>query len=381
MSGVTLATAGRDICIFPGLLPDECIWSYLVRVIFLNRGRRTHSALQLVGNMGSHWSSGPLFPTWMQKLRSTMPHVFGSMSSLAMDHTIFPLLSWALHPSELGEVLKRFEAGTGQTPALLTLGVLTKYPRFCAACAEEDRARYGVAYWRRTHQLGLVTFCAEHSTALVAGCGFCLHVNLVRSDHPLPAEKCVCGRPHASLVSRALDPHRHLFLGMSCVAAAMMRTTEPETSRTAGTRALHEYLESKGFVHRGKPSAERFARHLTDTGVMGGLERLGLVGSRLGAVRSLIEGRRSEYLGLRVALIAEIYGGVAGYVEACGSSQPPALPTRPRPAAIRQARANLLSMADRLGIRSRNIVGKRTAAKLLRTVSGGPGPSVQIASR
>lgn len=351
----------RDLSVFPGLLPDECIWGYLVRVVYLNRGRKTHSSDQLTGSQGNHWVSGPLFPTRMDYAIERYPHIFGTLPKLAQDHTILPLLTWTMDAQGLATVMERFVNGVGQNPSLLALGVLAGYPRHCASCADDDRRLYGVAYWRRSHQLGFVRYCGEHETPLLAGCGGCLHNNLVTAKFGLPDEKCVCGRAQVSLVLNPLDPHRHLFLGMSRIAREAMQMAEPACVREADTRAIATELTKRRITHQGRPSQSGLLRYLNSTGTLGGLDKLGLIGTGLPAVRSLLLGKRSENLGLRIAVIAQLFGGLLRYVEACQEAASTAATRGPSEAAIDEARATILAAIEKYGTNSRAVIGRKAS--------------------
>lgn len=116
-----------------------------------------------------------LFGRGAQHLSRTLPGPLnGFAAATGMDalqvlarHTVFPY--YAAFTSPAREVALRRRAFTGSrspiktalignTPTLPPSGSL----HFCPECIEHAVAKYGVGFWKRTHQLPFVVLCPEH---------------------------------------------------------------------------------------------------------------------------------------------------------------------------------------------------------------------------
>ena len=65
--------------------------------------------------------------------------------------------------------------------------------RWCPACVDEDRERYGLTYFRRAHQLPLMRYCSFHQRELLHACRGCgRHFGASGEPEPLPFF-CRCG--------------------------------------------------------------------------------------------------------------------------------------------------------------------------------------------
>lgn len=96
---------------------------------------------------------------------------FGTVEQIAMQHTLLAYYAAFDSPDETENALA---AMTGNTVAHLKfrLGILTSrfranHPlKACEACMEEDRARFGWAYWHLDHQFPGVWTCHKHDRLL-----------------------------------------------------------------------------------------------------------------------------------------------------------------------------------------------------------------------
>lgn len=87
------------------------------------------------------------------------------------------------------------------TLGLRLIGRTRNYQRHCRTCAEEERAKTGLAYWHVVHQLPGVTHCPRHQTPLQGQCITCGYpqsaANLDYAFWYLPSHNCLqCGGAH-----------------------------------------------------------------------------------------------------------------------------------------------------------------------------------------
>lgn len=150
--------------LLPSVLPDEALYSLIARIANMNGiGHR-----ELVGLlMGQEYPLSVLnCPIDIQMFYQSTQGVYGSALEILQNQTVLPLL---VH---LGEVqpsyLLSVEAGECQlTMHELMMGMRSGWKfKICIQCARLDRAKYGVAYWHREHQLPISYCCVEHGVRL-----------------------------------------------------------------------------------------------------------------------------------------------------------------------------------------------------------------------
>lgn len=99
----------------------------------------------------------------------------------------------------------------------------------CTMCVVADEALYGVAFWRREHQMPGVGSCGHHSVALVAGCGTC-ETSLTSSRVVrLPRIRCWCGKPHKETQNFSTDHAQAADVRISRMLVAALRSPPPCT--------------------------------------------------------------------------------------------------------------------------------------------------------
>lgn len=96
-----------------------------------------------------------------------------TVHDVALDHTLLPFFLSADGPAKARRAALVASVGEDQASHLeQTLGIAAsrvakpRHLRYCAACAREERARAGEAYWHRAHQLPGVLVCPDHGTPL-----------------------------------------------------------------------------------------------------------------------------------------------------------------------------------------------------------------------
>lgn len=147
-------------------LPDETLFSLASRYHRLsgNRDART-TCLQLFGN--GRASTSHDFPSGLKQFESRTRGKLGTIESILHEHTVLPyylrfrcsdLEDYAIETlggSNRGEIKSRL--------GMLASGVGANNPlKTCRLCLEEDKAKYGVSYWHRSHQLPGSWICLEH---------------------------------------------------------------------------------------------------------------------------------------------------------------------------------------------------------------------------
>lgn len=150
---------------FPPLLPDELLWSAVGRwrsMFFANTPRVFLQ--QHFGVTGIHAA----FPHQLQKIAAPIPKELGiTGESLRDDHTMFAFAA-PFAAEEDREKMAGYQLGEEYVTGTFrlwqsALGNDARTPlRFCHACRKDDLQRWGLGYWRRTHQLKGIDVCAEH---------------------------------------------------------------------------------------------------------------------------------------------------------------------------------------------------------------------------
>ena len=110
---------------------------------------------------------GALLPNSSIKQVADQLSDFFETRAIIEQHTLFP---YQMRFHSLGEkqvVLKRLERGE-RVSFNRTACTSDKWsPRYCPLCVQEDRERYGEAYWHLVHQISLVKACPIHSCGLI----------------------------------------------------------------------------------------------------------------------------------------------------------------------------------------------------------------------
>lgn len=174
---------------FPPLLPDELLWSVVGRwrsmffantpLVFLQ---------QHFGVTGIHAA----LPHHLRKIAATIPtdlEITGE--SIRDHHTMFSFVA-PFAPEEDREKMASYQLGedfvTGTFRLWQTaLRIDARTPmRFCHACRKDDRQRWGISYWHRTHQLPGIDVCAEHLLPLTVSAD-------MQGDHPAALDDAAWG--------------------------------------------------------------------------------------------------------------------------------------------------------------------------------------------
>ena len=155
----------------PVWLPDESLFSLVSRY---------H---RLAGYSAPHYTARALFGSprsgWQHDLPSGIDHFvtatnanYGTADEIIQNRTILPFFT-ALR----GVEVKRNATAAMRSPrigglkyqlGLTASGFRANHPlKHCSRCAQNDIARFGVAYWHLEHQLPGTTLCLDHEVPLV----------------------------------------------------------------------------------------------------------------------------------------------------------------------------------------------------------------------
>lgn len=154
----------------PRPFPDELLYSLIARSgVHLGQW----SPKQLLGALYGHRGTlaVPDLPSSLSQLAGVCKSWGLTIEEIAHRHTLFPYYTHFLQPHEKAWVLEAMLHRRGYLHVRLGVcagGVArTAFFRLCAACTQEDLARYGETYWRRAHHLPGIVVCASHGQMLL----------------------------------------------------------------------------------------------------------------------------------------------------------------------------------------------------------------------
>ena len=145
---------------FPLPYPDELLYSRLCRYhIRSGNPCLSHTSLELYGTYPIYQSFERMTGMTDDALRWICKHK--SLRDVILTETMFPVYSRFCSRERRERELYWLLSGV-PLPSQER-----RVPRYCPACAAEDRERYGETYWHRVHQIRGVAVCPEHGCRLV----------------------------------------------------------------------------------------------------------------------------------------------------------------------------------------------------------------------
>ena len=151
---------------FPTLYPDELWYSAIARFYIHSGIAYWSDALALLfPNHTSYPKVGDLMPNeTMHQIVKQLPYDVLNLRMLALGHSLFSFRMRFIPLKQKKRYLEQFCAGENIQPALLSLTKkLQEHPlRYCPLCVQEDRDRFGEAFWHTEHQIWLMPLCAKH---------------------------------------------------------------------------------------------------------------------------------------------------------------------------------------------------------------------------
>lgn len=319
--------SASEVCIWPSLLPEESLWGYRERLFMLNCARPLHALRQLSCSEACRYSA-PLFPKGLDAMLEFVPGSFTAVEQVARATTVLPLMDWVLNKVQIDSIVNRLAAGEAVAPRIQEMGHGKTFPRHCPVCAKEDEAAFGVPYWRRLHQIGLVTVCPEHNVPLLAGCGSCMMKDLGPASWRLPSHICACGQTQRPAIANEDAVHFGFLSRLSKLADEMLTTKCPEGLGDKSGHAIAHAFVANGYVAKGAPSAARLRDELSKAGELAVLRKLGMRECLPHTFLRMTKGLGSTSLGVRLAVIDRLFGSLGEYVSACDAATPFVPPSR-----------------------------------------------------
>lgn len=194
------------------VLPDELWWSALAR--HMDILGRTSLVPRHVGLAGNRRSLGsPLFPRQLDTLLASLG-VDLTPEQAIERHSMLPLVRPFFKARKAQHAIAAMR-GNGNAETALGLAPMKDYPltlRLCRICWERDRAEFGAALWRRSHQAPGAIVCYEHECPLsttAVSCRAKQYVALTSADS-IRAETSPIGVPEshrADVIRLATNMH------------------------------------------------------------------------------------------------------------------------------------------------------------------------------
>jgi len=121
-------------------------------------------------------------PGYLQNLSLALPagHPWINLGDTIQNHTSLPYFTYFDTPEQRDSAVKLLLQNAHCREVSLALGLtqyrcgaVSKHPRFCLACIQEDERTHGFTYFHREHQLPGVAVCWKHDEILSHGCSIC----------------------------------------------------------------------------------------------------------------------------------------------------------------------------------------------------------------
>lgn len=156
---------------FPEPFPDELCYSLCARYRRrANYSGRVSTVRDLFGS-GSFRVAVDL-PSRLDHLVASLPPGHDYTADRFIDeHTLLPFCAAFLSPERVARVRTEMRQSAPRAVACTCAGVTwfamrLEFLRHCPECIEDDRERFGEAYWHRVHQASGVKLCPSHGVTL-----------------------------------------------------------------------------------------------------------------------------------------------------------------------------------------------------------------------
>ncbi|OJF68982.1 hypothetical protein BK026_09345 [Alteromonas sp. V450] len=190
------------------LLPDETIYSYLIRCCLMDGYPTLACALKYkIGSSSKQWSAS--FPSFISQvsLFSGIP-----FQQLLYKHTVYPLYRTFLSQAVSTKVEQLLLAGgtlnlESKMSLVANRSKMTGELKYCPLCTKQDIEKYAWCYWHLQHQLPGALACAIHDCKLEG-----IKVNRKRLILP-PTEKASLSTVNEKAVKLAMLSQNIFKLG------------------------------------------------------------------------------------------------------------------------------------------------------------------------
>lgn len=155
------------IAVFPDLYPDELVYSCLSRYAAYT-GYLVHRSI--AEDLFRNRLDRPSVEFFNALTNDAMAHLTAKrcITDMIHGHTMFDYYARFATAEKRKRLMDMLVLGDvkGFNNSISTRKVGERFLRFCPACAQEDRERYGETYWHRSHQLPEIQVCPKHSCYL-----------------------------------------------------------------------------------------------------------------------------------------------------------------------------------------------------------------------
>lgn len=308
------------------LLPDEPIFSYVARAEKLAITRTQESIKTELFANGKTQIGRPLH----SGLSNFAAAVLGSSQhadALIAQHGLIAIYRPFIPPTRYEVAIERIKGavsnGKLEPTIRRSVEIFRTHPAACPGCIQSDKAKYGFAYFRRSHLIRAVTHCPEHQIPLVDYCPNCGTTFSLGELLSLTCHHCGDSIVQDQNVSAPTEQTASAVrLSQFCEAAlAGQIDWHSEGSRLAAyRRRTSEIVRNRSGI-----VGHNLARHLERSYGKNLLERLGLSPHRaptLGWPALLIQGRvLVDDPIANCLLLAALFDSPAHYVEYVVSAQ------------------------------------------------------------
>lgn len=155
------------IAFFPNIYEDELLYSAIARYHIRSANISLKASIKELFNSNTV-SSVVELPSHIDDFIKNLPiNSKYSAEEIILNHTMFPLYT-AFLPRDRSELLKKSMKGNKGESVYNIAGLMAssitsnRFLKFCPRCFEEDKKKFGEAYWHRIHQVPGIYVCAKH---------------------------------------------------------------------------------------------------------------------------------------------------------------------------------------------------------------------------
>lgn len=150
----------------PVLFPGEHINGFVARTIMLNPARDKYSVQAALSAENRALLAAPVYQTFMPALVASLSEHFEvPVDSIYRKHSMFGFYRHQMDCGILTQMLRNKVRKDIYPAGAMSFNVSTW--RYCPACIEADRDKYGTDYWHVEHQLPTSLTCHLHEHVLL----------------------------------------------------------------------------------------------------------------------------------------------------------------------------------------------------------------------
>lgn len=152
---------------FPTPYPHEWWYSVLCRYHVRSGNSKQQSTVRELFDGKTTAAISSVYPnSTIYQITSRLPPAVLDAREVIRQNTLFSYYTRFYKYKEKQKVLERLSRG--ETVVITSIRKLSgSNPRYCPQCAEEDRERYGEAYWHMEHQIPMMVLCPTHGSRLL----------------------------------------------------------------------------------------------------------------------------------------------------------------------------------------------------------------------